>query len=125
MKQNKKVRMVRMKKVLSKILKFFGNIFKFLYKILDVILITPLSKFFYWIADGLSNKNALDRLLNNSNTLIYFSLFCAFAVFFAVDRKVIDLSDTEAIVLSNQAIKAEYNEEARIQLLRQDRRKRR
>ena len=101
-----------MKKVLSKILKFFGSIFKFLYKILDVILITPLSKFFYWIADGLSSKNTLDRLLNNSNTLIYFSLFCAFAVFFAVDRKVIDLSDTEAIVLSNQAIKAEYNEEA-------------
>ncbi|MDY6072470.1 MAG: CdaR family protein, partial [Bacilli bacterium] len=36
----------------------------------------------------------------------------AFAAFFAVDRKVINLVETEAIVLSNQPVVAEYNEEA-------------
>ena len=39
-------------------------------------------------------------------------MICAFAAFFAVDRKVINLVETEAIVLSNQPVVAEYNEEA-------------
>ena len=102
-----------MKKVLSKIFKFFARIFKILYKILDVLIVTPISKFLYFIGDSFNTKNGrFDKFLNNSTTLIYISLICALAVFFAVDRKVINLSETEAVVLSNQSINAEYNEEA-------------
>ena len=101
-----------MKKKQNKFLNFFTRIFKFLYKILDTILITPISKLIYFISDSLSGKGRFDKFLNNSNTLIYISLFLAFLAFYAIDRKVIDLSDTGAVVLSNQTIKAEYNEEA-------------
>ncbi|MBR4178489.1 MAG: hypothetical protein IKR57_03985 [Bacilli bacterium] len=102
-----------MKKVLSKILKFIGKIFKALYTILDAILITPISKLIYWLGDSLGGKNGrLDKFLNNPTTLIYISLIIALGVFFAVDKKVINLTETEATVLSNQAIKVEYNEEA-------------
>ena len=103
-----------MKKFLSNILKFFKGIFRVIYKILDVILITPLSKIFYFITDSASSKKGgkLDKFLNNPNTLIYISLICALFVFFAVDRKLINLTETEAVVLSNQPIIAEYNEEA-------------
>ena len=101
-----------MKKVLNKILKFFAGIFKFIYKILDIVIITPVSKFIYFIGDNTGNKGKIDKFLSNSNALIYISLVLAFAIFFMVDRKVINLTDTEAIVLSNQTIKAEYNEEA-------------
>ena len=102
-----------MKKVLTKIIRFFGKIFKFLYKILDVIIITPLSKFAYFIYDHLSTRNTtFDKFLNDPNTLVYISLICAIALFFAVDKKVINLNETEAVVLSNQTVKAEYNEEA-------------
>lgn len=102
-----------MKKVFKKIGKFFTKFFKVLYRIIDVLLVTPISKAVYFIGDKLSNRNgSLDKFLNKPNTLIYVSLICAFAAFFAVDRKVINLVETEAIVLSNQPVIAEYNEEA-------------
>ena len=102
-----------MKKMLKKIGKFFARLFKMLYKVIDTLLVTPISKAVYFIGDKLSNKNGnLDKFLNKPNTLIYVSLICAFAAFFAVDRKVINLVETEAIVLSNQPVVAEYNEEA-------------
>ena len=102
-----------MKKTFKKIGKFFAKIFKVLYRIIDVLLVTPISKAVYFIGDKLSNRNGnLDKFLNKPNTLIYVSLICAFAAFFAVDRKVINLVETEAIVLSNQPVVAEYNEEA-------------
>ena len=101
-----------MKKPTNKFLKFFRKIFRIIYKILDVLIITPVSKAIYFIRDSFSSKGRFDRFLNKPNTLIYISLILAFAVFFAVDRKVINLTETEAVVLSNQTIKAEYNEEA-------------
>lgn len=101
-----------MKKLVNKILKFFKKFFKIIYKILDVLIITPVSKAIYFIRDGLSSKGRFDKFINNPNTLIYISLILAFAIFFAVDRKVINLTETEAVVLSNQSVKAEYNEEA-------------
>ncbi len=101
-----------MKKPKSKILKFFKKFFRIIYKILDVLIITPVSKLLYLIRDGFSGLGKFDRFINNPNTLIYISLILAFAVFLAVDRKVINLTETEAVVLSNQTIKAEYNEEA-------------
>lgn len=101
-----------MKKKQNKFLRFFAGIFKFLYKILDTILITPISKLLYFITDKASGKGRLDKFLSNSNTLIYLSLLLAFVLFYTIDRKVIDLSDQGALVLTNQTIKAEYNEEA-------------
>ena len=102
-----------MKKVLISIPRFFLKIFKFLYKIIDVILITPLSKLVFLIKDALSNKGGrLDKLLNNPNTLIYVSLVLAVICFFVVDKNVINLTETEATVLTNQPVIADYNEEA-------------
>lgn len=99
--------------MLKKIGKFFAKLFKILYKVIDTLLVTPISKAVYFIGDKLSNRNGnLDKFLNKPNTLIYVSLICAFAAFFAVDRKVINLVETEAIVLSNQPVVAEFNEEA-------------
>ena len=102
-----------MKKLINKILKFFGKIFKILYKILDILLITPLSKGAYFVIDKVTSRNgSFEKFINNPNTLIYVSLVCAFALFALVDSKVINLTETEAIVLSNQPIIAKYNEEA-------------
>ena len=102
-----------MKKRISKIPKFFGKIFKFLYKILDVVIITPLSKLVYMIKDLLTTRTGvLDKFLNNPNTLIYVSLVLAIVAFVLVDLNVIDLTETEATVLTNQPILADYNEEA-------------
>ena len=102
-----------MKKIIRGIFRFFAAIFKWIYKIIDKFIITPLSKFAYFISDKLSNRNGrLDKFLNKPNTLIYISLICAFGMFLAIDLKVVTLVENEAIVLSNQPITAEYNEEA-------------
>jgi len=102
-----------MKKVINKIFKKIKRVFKIIYRLIDLIIITPLSKLAYFITDKLSNKGGgFDKFINNPNTLIYVSLICAIAAFLAVDRKVINLVETEAVVLSNQQVTAEYNEEA-------------
>ncbi len=102
-----------MKKIIKSIFKFFISIFKWIYHVIDKFIITPLSKVAYYISDKFSNRNGkIDKFFNKSNTLIYVSLICAFAMFVAVDKKIITLVETEAIVLSNQEIVAEYNEEA-------------
>lgn len=97
----------------NKFLRFLGKIFRVLYRILDLLIITPLSKLIYRIIEALGGKNnSFDKILNNPNTLIFLSLICAFATFIAVDLKILNLSETEAVVLSNQSVVAEYNEEA-------------
>ena len=102
-----------MKKILNSILKFFKMIFRGIYKAFDIAIVTPLSKFAYFMTDKLSNKGGwFDKFINNSTTLIYVSLLCAVVAFYAIDRKVINLVETEATVLSNQPVNAEYNEEA-------------
>ena len=106
-----------MKKFLSKIFKALGKtfrvFFRVLYRIIDLLLVTPLSKIVYKIGDMLGNRNSgFDKILNNPTTLLYISLIFALAAFFAVDLKVINLTETEAIVLSNQPINVDFNEEA-------------
>lgn len=84
-----------------------------IFGIFDKIFITPISRFAYFIKDKLSFKSGLlDRLLNKPNVLLYISLILAFICFYAVDHKIISFTDTEAVVLANQKVSAEYNEEA-------------
>ena len=102
-----------MKKIFKSISKLFVNIFKLIYKIIDTIIVTPLSKVAYFISDKFSSKSgSFEKFLSKPNTLLYVSLICAFALFIAIDKKVINLVETEAIVLTNQPVEAEYNEEA-------------
>ena len=101
------------KKIFKPIAKFFKIFFRILYRIIDLLIVTPLSKLVYKIGDMLGNRNStLDKFLGNPTTLLYISLLCALAAFFAVDLKVINLTETEAIVLSNIPIDAEFNDAA-------------
>ena len=102
-----------MKRALKKILSFFGKIFSGIYKVIDTLLVTPISKLLYKIF----NRNAagpglIDRMLNRPNTIIYLSLILAFITFILIDRKVVVLVETEAVVIPNQTVTAEYNEES-------------
>lgn len=102
-----------MKKMINKIFRFFKLIFRGLYRILDLIVITPLSRLVYFISDKFNTKGGtLDKFFSNPNTLIFISLICAFAAFLAVDSKVITLVGNESVVLTNIAVEAEYNEES-------------
>lgn len=103
-----------MKKALNKIKNFFKKVFKVIYKVIDLVIVTPLSKLTYFITDKISSvkSNRFEKLMNNPNTLVYLSLIFAFAAFYAIDQKAINLVATESVVLSKQSINVEYNEEA-------------
>lgn len=89
--------------------KLFGGIFS----VFDKILINPLSRLAYFIKDKFSFKSGfIDMILNKPNVLLYLSLILSFILFFAVDSKVINFTDTEAVVLENTPVSVEYNEEA-------------
>lgn len=87
---------------LKKIISFF-----------DKHLILPTSKLVFSIKERLSsNGDFIEKILSKQNTLIYFSLILAFACFWGIDQKVINLTETEAVVIENQKIEVSYNEEA-------------
>lgn len=97
---------------MSKIFKPFVAIFKFIYAILDKLIVTPISKLIYRISKlGKNNGGKLERILNRPIVLIYISLICAIAVFYLVDHKVISLVDNEAEIITDQKINVIYNEE--------------
>ena len=102
-----------MKRIFKAIFTFFKKIFVGIYKIIDKILITPISKLIYRIISRNPNgPGLLDRLLNKPNMIVYLSLILAFITFILIDRKVVVLVETEAVVIPNQTVVAEYNEES-------------
>lgn len=93
----------------NKHFKFFKGITKFL----DKYLITPVGKFFLMIIDYFKeNNNFLERFLTNKQVTIIVSLLFALITFFAVEKKLNNLVDSNAEVLYGQKVTAIYNEEA-------------
>ena len=99
-------------KIIKTIFKPFLALFKILYKIVDKLIVTPLSRLVYKINDFLkSHGTGIEKVLNRPNALIVISLICAVVMFFLVDQKVISLTEKEAEVLTDQPINVIYNKE--------------
>lgn len=97
---------------MKKILKPFIAILKFIYTILDKLIVTPISKIIYRISKLGKNKTSkLEVLLNRPIVLLYVSLICAIGMFYLIDSKVISLVDTEAEIITDQKVNIIYNEE--------------
>jgi YbbR domain-containing protein len=108
-----KVRKVKDMKIIKKIFKPFLALFKVLYKVVDKIIVTPLSRLVYRVHDYVkSHGTGIERILNRPNALIIISLICAIVMFVLVDQKVISLTEKEAEVLTGQPINIVYNKEA-------------
>ena len=98
---------------MSKILKFFANIFIGIYHLIDKYIIVPISRLIYRINELIRNNSGrIEKVLNRPNVLIYVSLFCAIAVFLLVDTKSLALLNDEAEILTDQPVRVIYNEEA-------------
>lgn len=99
--------------MMNKILKPFIALFKAIYNIIDKIIITPISRLMYKISEiSRDNSGKLEKILNRPNVLIYISLICAVACFVLVDSQVINLTETEAEIITGQKVEVEYNKEA-------------
>ena len=98
---------------MNKILKVIGGISLSIYKIIDKIIVTPISKLIYIIQSKLKNNSGrVEKFLNKPHMLVYLSLAFAVAIFFLVDSRVISLVQTEAEILVDQPVTVQYNKEA-------------
>lgn len=98
---------------MSKIFKPFTAFFKGVYKLIDKLIVIPISRIIYRISElGRNNSGKFERILNRPNVLIYVSLFCAIALFILIDTKAVNLVTDEAEILPEQPVNVIYNEEA-------------
>lgn len=98
---------------MNNIFKSICSFFQTIYRILDRIFITPISRFIFQVGENLKgNSSKVEKFLNRPNILLYFSLIFAVIFFFLVDSQVVTLVEKEAEILANQPVKVLYNKEA-------------
>ncbi len=95
------------------IINLFKKIFLSIYRVIDKIIVTPISRIIFRISEYLKAHNLkLDYIISRPNFIIYVSLILAVVMFLLIDSRVITLVESEAEVLTNVPVKANYNEEA-------------
>jgi len=100
-------------KQMTKVLKIAKAVILFFYKIIDKLIVTPISKLIYIInAKIKNNSGGFEKMFNKPQVLIYASLIFAISIFFLVDNRVISLVQTEAEIFLNQRVNVRYNSEA-------------
>lgn len=99
---------------MKKIGKAIGRFFAAIYRLIDKIIITPISRLIFNIREYLRSKNLnkLDYIFNRPHFMIYVSLILAVIVFLLIDSRVITLVESEAEVITNVPVTVNYNEEA-------------
>ena len=87
----------------------FGNI----YKIIDKLIIIPITKIMIFISDKFGTRtDKLEKMLTKKNTLVFISLILAICIFLYVDSESTVISNDSAEVLYDQKVKATYNSNA-------------
>lgn len=96
-----------------KLVKAIKGLFLGIWKIIDKLIVFPITKLVYRITSRFSNSSKkFENWLSSTNTLLFVSLLLAVFAFIIIDQKKIVFKDNNAKVLKDQEIKAIYNEEA-------------
>ena len=88
------------------------NIFVGLYKVLDKVIVTPISTLVYKIQNKLGKDSKIEKILNRPNALLILSLIFALVLFYFVDNEAISLVNNDAKFLTNIPVEVEYNSSA-------------
>lgn len=98
---------------MKKIKKVINGFFLAIYRVIDKLIVTPISRLIFSVREYLRSKNfKLDYILNRPNFMIYVSLILAVLMFLLIDSRVITLVESEAEVITNVPVTVNYNEEA-------------
>lgn len=94
-------------------MKIFKTIGTKVIKIIDTIIVVPLTKLIVKIT-GSKDKNGklFESLLSKPTALLFISLFFSILIFIGVDQKILKFADNGAEVFKSQTVNAIYNEEA-------------
>lgn len=97
---------------MNKTLKTLKRIGIKLYKLVDQLIVVPISAFVYKVSLKIGKDSKLDKILNRPNILLYLSLVFAVIMFYLVDSKAFTLINTNAEILRNQPVEVIYNKSA-------------
>lgn len=90
----------------------FKSIFRGIYKVIDKVIVTPISTLIYKIQNKLGKDSKIEKLLNRPNALLILSLLFAVALFCFVDNAAVSLVNNDAKFLTNIPVEVEYNSSA-------------
>lgn len=91
----------------------FKKIMRFLISTIDKFIVVPITKLILSFTKNFNSTNkSFEKFLSKSSNLLFISLALAIVIFIVIDQKIIYYSESSAEILSNQPVKAIYNEEA-------------
>ncbi len=97
---------------MNNIVRAFKNLGKKIYKLIDKLIVVPISTLVYKIQLKIGKESKLEKMLNKPSFLIFISLAFAVVLFLLVDSKAMTYVNTEAEILTNQPVKVVYNSSA-------------
>ncbi len=90
----------------------FSRLFKGIYKIIDKIIVTPISTVVFKIQNKVGKDSKIEKILNQPNVLLYLSLALAITLFLIVDRNAVSFVGRDAEFLTNIPVEVKYNSSA-------------
>lgn len=97
----------------KKIYMFLSSFFKRIYKIIDKLIIIPITKFILFITDKIGNRtDRFEKFITKKNTLVFISLVLAIMLFLYVDSESTAIVTNSAEVLYGQKVEVSYNDKS-------------
>lgn len=97
-------------KIIKNIFQTITAIFRSIYRIIDKLIIVPITKLMLTISDKFGNRtDRLEKWLVKKNTLVFISLILAIGLFLYVDSESTIIVNDSAEVLYDQEVNVTYN----------------
>lgn len=94
------------------IAKIFKNIVSFFSRIIDKLIVMPISKLILMINKKFEKPGKkFENWLSRTNTLLFISLVLAILIFIVIDQRILTYSESSAEVLTIEQVKVEYDED--------------
>ena len=92
--------------------KFLKSIYSFFFKIIDKLIVVPISKLILFINKKYDKPSKrFENWLSKSNTLLFISLIIAIFTFVVIDQKILTYAESSAEVLNVHQVKVLYDED--------------
>lgn len=97
---------------MKKVMKFLSSIFSPIHKLIDKLIVFPISKLVLFISNKMDKPSKkVESWLSKTNTLLFISLIMAIAIFIVIDQKKLEYSESSAEVITSREVNLLYDED--------------
>ena len=97
---------------MKKIAKLFSSIGSFFSKIINKIIVSPISKLILFINNKFDKPSKkIENWLSKSNTLLFISLLISIVIFIVIDQQILTYSESSAELFPSQQVTVLYDED--------------